>query len=102
VIDHGGASFQVLKTLKSGQIMAAEIERSTLIVRHYRLMNPAGAAHFELALNHYRLFNGLPWPTHLFARSDTGTIDVELRDVELNTELPPGAFVPPRRAEKAS
>jgi hypothetical protein len=36
----------------------------------------------------------------LVAVSDGGTVEVELREVEVNPELPENAFAPPRRAEK--
>lgn len=102
VIDHGGPRFWVQKPLEGGQTMSAEIDRATLTVRQYQLSGAGGVIHLRLALRDYRLFNGIPWPTRLTAISDDGTIDVELRDVELNGQLPPGAFIPPRGAEKAS
>jgi outer membrane lipoprotein-sorting protein len=102
VIDHGGPCFSVRKPLENGQQMTAEIDRATLTVRQYQLADSAGVIHLRLTLRDYHLFNGIPWPTHLTARSDDGTIDVELRDVELNGQLPPGAFIPPRGAEQAS
>lgn len=102
VIDHGGPDFRVLKTLDDGKILAAEVERSTLVIRRYRLADRSGAAHFDLVLRDYQSLNGIAWPQEWSARSDSGTIEAQLRDVQLNTELPPSAFVPPRGAEKAS
>lgn len=101
VIDHGGPTFQVRNTLPPEEILVATVNRSTLAVRQYQVIDAAGGSHFDLRLRDYHLFNGLAWPTRLIARSDSGTIDAQLRDVELNTELPPAAFLPPHGAEKA-
>ena len=101
VIDQGGPQFWIRKPLENGQQMTAEIDRSTLTVRQYQLADAAGVIRLRLIVQDYRMFNSIPWPTHLTARSDDGTIDVELRDVELNGDLAPGAFTPPRGAEKA-
>jgi hypothetical protein len=102
IIDSGGAQFQVRQLLDDGRTMTAQVDRATLLVNQYRLADAAGVVHFTLSLRDYRTFGGILWPTRLSARSDTGTIDAELRDVELNGDLPPTAFVPPRGAEKAS
>jgi hypothetical protein len=34
------------------------------------------------------------------AVSDQGTIDIEMRELELNVELAEGAFVPPAKAQR--
>jgi outer membrane lipoprotein-sorting protein len=101
VIDHGGPRFEVRKPLDNGTFMTADVERSTLAVRQYRLTDSAGKVRLRLTLRDYGLFNGIAWPTRLIARSENGAIDAELRDVELNAELPPAAFIPPHGAEKA-
>jgi hypothetical protein len=101
LIDRGGPRFEVRKPLEDGRTMTADVDRDALVVREYRLADASGAVHFTLTPSQYQSLNGLLWPTRLIARSDTGAIDVELRDIELNAELPPGAFVPPHGAEKA-
>lgn len=102
VIDRGGPRFWIRKPIENGQQVTAEIDRATLTIRQYQLADGAGVIRLRLMVRDYRLFNSVPWPTHLTARSNDGTVDVELRDVELNGELPPGAFIPPHGAEKAS
>lgn len=101
MIDRGGPQFQVGKPIEDGQTMVADVDRRVLVVRQYRLAGASAAVHFTLTPMQYRTIDGILWPTRLIARGDTGTIDIELRDVELNGELPPAAFVPPRGAEKA-
>ena len=54
----------------------------------------------ERARREYQDFGGIVWPMRLTAKSESGAIDVRLRDPEFNTEPPPGAFNPPRRAKK--
>lgn len=102
VIDTNGPTFQVQKRLDDDQTLTAQVDRATLTVRQYQMADVSGATRFTLTPGDYRNFNGIVWPTRLIARSEHGRIEAELRDVELNSALPPAAFVPPRRAEKAS
>lgn len=78
-----------------------EIDRRTLTPRRYAY-DDSGQRRFELALDRYREINGVPWPTRLTATGTMGTVVIEQRNVEINGELAPNAFVPPRRAEKRS
>lgn len=80
--------------------VVCEVDRRTLTPRRYVMIDDKGAQRFSLTLDHYRQFGDAVWPTRLIAVSDGGTVHVELRGVEVNPELPAGAFVPPRRAEK--
>jgi hypothetical protein len=100
VIDRGGPHFQVSMTDNDGQDIIAVIERSTLAIVQYRV-TAGGVTRFTLDLSDYHVFNGITWPSRLIARSETGAIDAQLLDIELNASLPQGAFIPPRGAEKA-
>lgn len=102
VIDRGGPRFAVRKPLDRGQTIVADIDRATLTVRQYRLIDPSGIVRFMLTPDHFQDLQGLIWPTRLTARSDYGRINVELRDLELNGQIPPQAFAPPPGAEKAT
>ena len=64
------------------------------------MRDAAGKLRFRLAMSDYQVVSGVPWPMALAARSGDGRIDVRMKDVELNQELAPNAFRPPRRAEK--
>lgn len=95
-----GRRLAVSKAMGDGRTVVCEVERKTLTPRRYRMSDPEGRERFTLALSHYQLFDGIPWPTRLGARSGDGRISIRMNDVELNGELAPNAFKPPRRAEK--
>ena len=80
--------------------VVCEVDRATLTPRKYLMLDDSGKQRFSLVLSRYRQFGEVAWPTRLIAVSDSGTVEVELREVEINPELPAAAFVPPRRAEK--
>ena len=77
-----------------------EVDARTLTPRRYVLTGDGPPTRFALRLSAYRLLNNIPYPFRYDADSESGQIRIDLRDVELNTELAAGAFVPPRRAEK--
>jgi hypothetical protein len=101
VVQPGGPGTMIIhKSLDDGRAIVCDVDRPTLTPRRYRMTDPAGRVRFTLTLEDYRLFNGIAWPTKLTAESEQGTIVVEMREVEINGELPDRAFVPPPRAEK--
>jgi outer membrane lipoprotein-sorting protein len=99
--DKGGAKrFTVSRKMKEGTL-SCDVERATLTPRVYRFTDGEGKTRFTLLLNNYRDVKGIAWPTELVAKGDgVGQVKVELSGVELNEEIGPKAFVPPRRAEK--
>ena len=99
-VGDAGGRLAVSKTLEDGRTVVCDVDRRTLTPRRYRMFDPAGRARFTLTLGDYGVFNGIAWPTRLDARSDDGRISIRLNDVELNGELAPNAFKPPRRAER--
>jgi hypothetical protein len=66
----------------------------------YLLQDAGNKTRFSLNLDDYRMLGGLPYPHRIQADSEGGRIIVQLEEVELNEELAPAAFKPPRRAEK--
>ena len=76
-----------------------EVERATLTPRRFYARDETGDR-FELKMQDYQTLSGIPWPMRLEAISPMGRVIVQQRDVEINGELAPSAFVPPRRAEK--
>jgi hypothetical protein len=83
-------------------VVCCEVDRRTLVPLKYVLNDPSGAARFTLELSDYRMpASDVPFPFRMKATSEQGTIDVAMREVEINGgELALGAFVPPKRAEK--
>jgi outer membrane lipoprotein-sorting protein len=90
----------VRRRVEDGRTILCRVDRATLTPRQYDMRDPHGALRLRLALTDYRLVSGTPWPMKLNARSGDGHIDIRLKDVELNQDLPPNAFKPPRRAER--
>ena len=97
-----GDRLAVSRTLEDGRTVVCDVDRRTLTPRRYRMFDPAGRGRFTLTLSDYAVINGVVWPQRLEARGDDGRIGVRMTDVELNGELAPNAFKPPRRAEKQS
>jgi hypothetical protein len=96
----GAKRFTVTRKMKEGTL-AADVDRATLTPRVYRFVDGEGQTRFTLLLDGYRDVGGIPWPTELVAKGDgVGQVKVEMHGVELNQEINPKAFVPPRRAEK--
>jgi outer membrane lipoprotein-sorting protein len=73
------------------------IDRKTLTPRRYVARDDDGCNRFILTLDRYRTIGGTVWPMRIEAKSSTGTIRIDPRDVELNV-APPNAFKPPARA----
>jgi outer membrane lipoprotein-sorting protein len=76
------------------------IDRATLTPRRYEMRDEAKQTRFTLKLDGYANVAGIPWPMRLSADGPSGRVLLELHDVELNDELSPEAFVPPKRAER--
>ena len=90
----------VRRKLEDGRTVTCRVDRATLTPRDYEMRDPQGVVRFRFALADYKMVEAIPWPMKLTARSVDGRIDIRLKDVELNQELAPNAFKPPRRAEK--
>jgi len=80
--------------------VVCEVDRRTLTPRKYSVLDDGGATRFSLTMDRYQEFGDVVWPMRMVAVSDGGTVEVELREAEVNPELPAAAFTPPRRAEK--
>ncbi len=100
-ISHRGGSMLVKKTLEDGRELIAQVQQPTLVPERYRMLDEKGAERFSLTLQQYRDYgSNIVWPSKLIAESESGKILLDLREVEINAELAPRAFVPPRRAER--
>jgi outer membrane lipoprotein-sorting protein len=85
-----------------GTTITCTVDRRTLTPRAYEVKDPSGKTRFSFRLSDYKLLNNIPYPFRYDAASESGKIRIDLRDVELNTDLAPAAFTPPKRAEKVS
>jgi outer membrane lipoprotein-sorting protein len=100
VEDHG-ATLVATQKLESGETLVSMINRRTITPRRYALIDQAGEEQFTLRLSQYVESNGLVWPSRVEARTKAGfEFRLNLREIEVNGELPQEAFRPPGRAEK--
>lgn len=79
--------------------VACEIERLTLTPRRFIVESGEASPPSELLLDDYTRIGDLVWPCRLRLRSPSGEVLIRVRELELNGELPPGAFTPPTRAK---
>ncbi len=100
VVKSSGSELVVSKADESGANIFCEIDRRTLTPRKYRMTDDKGATRFTLTLSRYAQFGDAVWPQRVVAISDRGEIDIDLKSIEINGEIPELAFKPPRRAEK--
>jgi len=101
-VRESGSSLIVTAPGEEGTTITCTIDRRTLTPRAYEVNDPAGKPRFTLQLSDYRLLDNIPYPFRYDATSESGKVRIDLRDVELNTDLAPAAFTPPKRAEKVS
>jgi len=107
VVIEDATRFDFRRASKEG-LFECVVDKRTLTPSVYRLFDSNGVPQFSLELDKYASINGISWPMKIVARQaglggdslSAGTIEVDLGTVELNTDLPDGAFVPPGRARK--
>ena len=95
-----GSELIVRRSRPDEPMIVCRVARHTLTPRRYELMDDDGEVRFSLDLSRYEMFKGIPWPQRAIATSPAGEVLLELREIELNGELPPQAFTPPPRAER--
>jgi outer membrane lipoprotein-sorting protein len=95
-----GNKLVVRRKIADEPVVMCEVDRRTLTPRKYTMIDDTGKTRFTLSLEQYKKYGEVVWPTRLMAVSESGTVEVNLSEVEVNPELPANAFVPPRRAEK--
>jgi len=115
VIDETPSDSQVtfvwLTNRKSGRQLRMRVHRPTLTPRRIWLAKPGsdennrdndelrrGLTH-GLTLADYRMFQGVALPTRLSLHGEK-PLTLELGEIQLNVDLPAGAFDPPSRAER--
>ena len=83
-----------------GLKLSCYVDARALVPWLYLLQDDRNRNRFTLNLDDFRMIAQVPYPHRIQAESDAGRIVVQLEEVELNEELAPAAFTPPRRAEK--
>lgn len=79
--------------------VTCEIDRLTLTPRRFVVGEEGEPLSSELLLDRYTPVVGVVWPMQMRLRSPSGEVVVSVREVELNGEVPAGAFTPPARAK---
>ena len=83
-----------------GLHLSCYVDSRALVPWLYLLQDDGDRTRFSLNLDDFRMVGQLPYPHRVQAESESGRIVVQLEEVELNEDLAPAAFKPPRRAEK--
>jgi hypothetical protein len=79
--------------------VVCEIDRRTLTPRRFVMGTADGTNASEIKLDGWAVTqNGMVWPLRMSLASPMGEVLVVIRSVELNGDIPVGAFVPPKRA----
>jgi hypothetical protein len=73
------------------------VHRATRTARRFEL--PEANPPLTLDLDRFELIDGRPWPTRLDLRAGDRRARIMLQQIEF-APPPPGAFTPPRRAER--
>jgi hypothetical protein len=95
------SSLRIRRPARAGEpVIVCDVDRPTLTPRRFAVIDEAGRPRFTLHLDRYELIGNIPWAQRVRAVSEQGRVTIESRAVELNRELSPNAFRPPRRAEK--
>jgi outer membrane lipoprotein-sorting protein len=95
-----GSTFRFSQRRADGTTLSCDVDRRTLTPRRYMLVDSGNQRRFTLTLDRYAIIDDVAWPQRVTADSESGRVQVDLRNVEINSELAPGAFKPPKRAEK--
>jgi len=93
------------RDLEDGTSIVCDVDRATATPQKFRLIDAAGNLRFSLSMSDYTSTSGILWPTRLSALATNSAgggnrIDIIFSDIAFNEEPAPGAFVPPRNAEK--
>lgn len=101
LVDDGGSRVRFRReTQTPGVSVVCEMDRATLTVTRCDLVDAEGVTETTLQLDRYRLIGDFIWPARAVLRSEHGSVTMLFDDVRINTDLPPGAFVAPRRSVK--
>jgi len=84
----------------NGAMVRCVIDRRTLVPERFDSMDDAGVIRASLLLDRYRAIGEHVWPMRMTFQSDAGSVIIQMRDIEINQDVPAGAFTPPSRATR--
>jgi hypothetical protein len=93
------------RDMGDGTSVLCDVAPATATPVRFRLIDAKGNTRFSLAMSEYRSISGTVWPARMSALAagsagGDNRIDIAFSDVDINSELAPGALVPPANAEK--
>ncbi len=84
-----------------GESIRCLIDRPTLTPRRFETTQVDPDQSLSIDLRDYHMIDGIAWPRTWAISHPKGSAVIRLRQVELQGELPPRAFDPPRRATRS-
>lgn len=85
---------------KDGNAMRCTVEKLTLTTTRCDFLDESGVTRHSLRYSDYRAFGEALWPMRIEGVGPDESFKILFDRVELNPELSPRAFIPPRRAVK--
>lgn len=95
-----GDTLEVQYTLDPSTSTRIQIDRQTLTITRLDIVSSGGQPQQTLLPEHYRLIDNHPWATRLTSTGSGGRFVLQLDEVEINGDLPPGVFKPPHNATR--
>jgi hypothetical protein len=83
-----------------GTTVHCRVDRRTLTPTLYSISDSSGVDFYSVNLSAYQMINGIAWPMRIDFHGGEGELSLRLDDLEFNSEIAEGAFVPPVRAVK--
>jgi hypothetical protein len=74
------------------------IDRRTLVPLRFDYLDDKGESQASLILRDHRRVDEHIWPMRMTFESEHGRVTIQMRELEINREVAPAAFTPPRRA----
>lgn len=84
-----------------GEPIRCVIDRETLTPRRFETTDEDRDHSLSIELRDYHMIDGIAWPRTWEIAHPRGVAAIRLREIELQGELPPRAFDPPRRATRS-
>lgn len=84
-----------------GEPIRCVIDRETLTPRRFETTDVSRDHSLSIELRDYHMIDGIAWPRTWAILHPRGSVTIRLREIELQGELPPRAFDPPRRATRS-